>query len=587
MSAYLKITIGALLLASLSTITPTTTSAQEGYWFTRADLPTARQEILPGALGDKIFVVGGWLATGGITDQVEYYDAVTDEWSSALPLPVDNHHCAVVGIDGLVYVIGGYINVFWPWRSTDVVLAYNPLTWEWTEKAPMIVGRGEHAVAVFDGKIYVTGGNDYDGNVVSVVEVYDPVADTWTQVADLPTPRHHHASAAVDSLIYVVGGRQGYWGTTYTMISMVEAYSPASNTWYSIGDMPYPRGGLSAAGMGDKLYIFGGEIPGIFEESEEYDPATDTWRLLTPMLTPRHGTAAAVVGDTAFIIGGGRVSGMFYDDSNEGFVLGTCTDDPDHDGYGDTDDPANTCPVDNCPGLYNPDQADNDGDGIGDACDDCTDSDGDTYGNPGFPLNTCPADNCPEAHNPDQLDTDGDTYGDACDECDTDPTKTEPGQCGCGVPDTDTDGDSIADCVDICPGADDLVDSDEDGIPDGCDNCRDEANPDQNDTDGNCPNPPYLENPGCGDPCQSCCTGRVGDANGSSDDEPTIGDLTVMIDALFIGNNWEVIPCLDEADINQSGGIVPETGDITIGDVSYLIDYLFIAGPEIGLADCL
>jgi hypothetical protein len=37
------------------------------------------------------------------------------------------------------------------------------------------------------------------------------------------------------------------------------------------------------------------------------------------------------------------------------------------------------------------------------------------------------------------------------DNCPNDPNKTDPGQCGCGMPDTDTDGDGVADCIDQCP----------------------------------------------------------------------------------------------------------------------------------------
>ncbi|UCD94681.1 MAG: hypothetical protein JSU69_01115, partial [Candidatus Zixiibacteriota bacterium] len=91
--------------------------------------------------------------------------------------------------------------------------------------------------------------------------------------------------------------------------------------------------------------------------------------------------------------------------------------DSDGDGYGNPNEPANSCPDDNCPYVYNADQADADDDGIGDACDECTDSDGDGYGDPGFALNTCTDDNCPEISNSDQNDGDSDGIGDACDGC--------------------------------------------------------------------------------------------------------------------------------------------------------------------------
>jgi hypothetical protein len=91
----------------------------------------------------------------------------------------------------------------------------------------------------------------------------------------------------------------------------------------------------------------------------------------------------------------------------------------------------------------------------------------------------------------------------------------------------------------------------------------------------------------------SCCTGRIGDANGSGEDMPTIGDISVMIDAKFITGDCiqsgpgANIRCLGEADANTSGGANPTCDDITIGDISMLIDDLFITGePPFIRNDC-
>lgn len=79
-----------------------------------------------------------------------------------------------------------------------------------------------------------------------------------------------------------------------------------------------------------------------------------------------------------------------------------------------------------------------------------------------------------------------------------------------------------------------------------------------------------------------CCEGMVGDVNMSGDDRPTIGDVSALIDNIFIsGVNLE---CLEEADVNQSGGQYPGYSDLTIGDVSLLIEHLFISAEP--LPDC-
>lgn len=81
---------------------------------------------------------------------------------------------------------------------------------------------------------------------------------------------------------------------------------------------------------------------------------------------------------------------------------------------------------------------------------------------------------------------------------------------------------------------------------------------------------------------ESCCTGVVGDANLDGGYEPTVGDISTIIDHLFISG--VTLQCLEEADANQSGGLQPTEQDITIGDISVIIDHLFISG--VPLRDC-
>jgi hypothetical protein len=81
---------------------------------------------------------------------------------------------------------------------------------------------------------------------------------------------------------------------------------------------------------------------------------------------------------------------------------------------------------------------------------------------------------------------------------------------------------------------------------------------------------------------ESCCEGRVGDANGIGNppNEVTISDIQMLVTAKFVrGTCTGYISCLAEGDANQSGDANPTCNDITISDIQVLVNHLFIAGP--------
>jgi PKD repeat protein len=67
-----------------------------------------------------------------------------------------------------------------------------------------------------------------------------------------------------------------------------------------------------------------------------------------------------------------------------------------------------------------------------------------------------------------------------------------------------------------------------------------------------------------------CCVGYVGNVDASADQLVTMGDLTVLIDHLFI--SFAPVACVAEANVDMSEDLA-----ITMGDLTVLIDHLFVS----------
>ncbi len=210
--------------------------------------------------------------------------------------------------------------------------------------------------------------------------------------------------------------------------------------------------------------------------------------------------------------------------------------DTDGDGVPDT--------TDNCPVTVNPDQANYDGDFVGDACD--TDDDNDSVED----VN----DNCPFNNDPDQTDSDNDGVGDVCDNCINNANSNQ----------ADIDGDGIGDVCDICPadanplqtdndgdglGDECDPDDDNDSIPDISDNCPFTSNTDQSDIDGD-----FI-----GDVCDTD-NDNDGILNGADNCPLIFNDTQADADGDLVGDVCD--NCSTASNADQADGDLDNIGDI-------------------------
>src|SRR5690606_2959422 len=114
---------------------------------------------------------------------------------------------------------------------------------------------------VYNGKIYYIGGaKGQDASTITqkTVEVYDPNTNSWTIVADMPIGLDHISSAVtvIGNRIIVVGGESSHSSRSKRVL----AYSPASNTWEDLTELPVTKSAGIAIFHNGNIFYSGGNF---------------------------------------------------------------------------------------------------------------------------------------------------------------------------------------------------------------------------------------------------------------------------------------------------------------------------------------
>jgi N-acetylneuraminic acid mutarotase len=181
-------------------------------WTSLPPLPTPRSTHDSVVVGDKIYVIGGWSMNGGDSANAEFLEtALVFDLSRAgagwedLPAPPFRRRALAVGaVGGKVYALGGLTEDGKVVKSVDL---YDPATRTWS-RGPDLPGskRQGFAPSAFGvgGKLYVSG---IDGQVLQ----FAPTGDRWEVAETLATPRlsHRLLPGIADDLLAVGGSAAG------------------------------------------------------------------------------------------------------------------------------------------------------------------------------------------------------------------------------------------------------------------------------------------------------------------------------------------------------------------------------------------
>jgi N-acetylneuraminic acid mutarotase len=290
-------------------------------WTTLTSLPAPQQEIAVVALDGLIYVMGGFSTGAAAVATTVAYDPSTDTWSSRADFPLPANHMNASVVDGQIWVTGF---LFMGFTADERTFVYDPADDAWTPgpDMPPTRGRGSSAAGVIDGLVYVAGGLAPGGGSVAWTDALDPVTGIWTELSDAPRAFDHMGNGVVDGKLIVAAGRNG---GIYSFVDSVHIYDPQTGEWTDAAPIPTARGGVASAVLNDVLYVFGGEgdqnAPGqVFDDVEAYDLATDSWSVLEPMKTPRHGFGGAASNGAIYLPGGAPVQIFGAIDVMEAYV---------------------------------------------------------------------------------------------------------------------------------------------------------------------------------------------------------------------------------------------------------------------------
>ena len=207
-----------------------------------------------------------------------------------LPEPREGH--ALLAVEGLLLLAGGGPAAD---RPDGRLLAFEPASGAWSERAPAPVHHAHPALAAAHGWLHLLGGASASRmrhRLHASHHVYEVARDRWSEAPELPAPRAGAAAAALGAHLHVVGGR-GHARSRQADVAH-DALDLRSGAWEEREPLPRARAILGAcAHRGRLVALLARHDGGEAGTALAFDPAAGAWELL-PQLPQRAAAAIAL-----------------------------------------------------------------------------------------------------------------------------------------------------------------------------------------------------------------------------------------------------------------------------------------------------
>ena len=275
-------------------------------------------------INGKVYYGGG----GRVTDDARYivycYDPSQDKWTTLPPLPVS--WFGLGQVNGKLVAVGGMKKS--TGKETNDIYTNDERSRKWKQTIPpMPTARYSLGVLSLQSALVVAGGNT--PSHATTVEIFKPDISRWYKADPLPITCCNLSLVGIDNTCYALGGYNGsdlnqalYASVDDLLGNAVPANqtthsSDTQSAWKTLPNTPTYR--PAAAVLAGNLLAIGGKETSKggadMKEVYMYSPSSNSWVYISDLPAPRSHTAAAVLSSTeVLVIGGwddGRVNTVY------------------------------------------------------------------------------------------------------------------------------------------------------------------------------------------------------------------------------------------------------------------------------------